>query len=579
MSNYSVSLKGIGIENFKAFGEYQHFDLAPLTIITGPNNSGKSALVSALELLSKNDIYSHLDFHSNGLDIGDLSQVVNSKSKSKKVEFELNFKINPSQKFVENVILHIAKDFSIRLVYEKSIIKRIELKILGEPRLSIDYLDNHTHSITPLIFEAKIDFEYFIQKYLADYELNYQNSLLEKPPGLLSRPNGCFADSFVHTREFYGPGDSFNGEMFNSEDLVKFPSLNNVKSLIAREMSGSQQISCNQSFDNKLIFGIERDISEPSYYSRHNRGQYNNSNGIISGIIEELLNLSGFDSYDNNVNRFESIIIKHLKSNGEKFDLVDIGKCPEFSNPFNSFVETLGTDLMNLLLLAKTEIQKSIKLEALRATNDRIYQYKQQQIPLTREIISAAESTDRTKQSEFFKRWTGNENFKFFENPRFNKIEGFGYRFVVTKDGADRELPDLGFGTRQVIPVILGLFNNKEVPFIVEEPESNLHPRLQSLLADLFVEVKKEYPESPLIIETHSEYLIRKLQYLVASQEISPESIAIHYIGEDKGKGRDIFKINIERDGSLDRSFGPGFFDEATNWKFELMRIKHEQKN
>ena len=65
----------------------------------------------------------------------------------------------------------------------------------------------------------------------------------------------------------------------------------------------------------------------------------------------------------------------------------------------------------------------------------------------------------------------------------------------------------------------------------------------------------------------------------MATHKISPESIAIHYIGEDTGKGRDIFKINIGKDGSLDRSFGSGFFDEATNWKFELMRIKHEQKN
>jgi AAA15 family ATPase/GTPase len=105
MSNYSVSLKGIGIENFKAFGEYQHFDLAPITIITGPNNSGKSALVAALELLSKNDIYSHLDFHSNGLEIGDSSQVVNSNTGLKQIIFELDFKLIPPQKFTKNIIL------------------------------------------------------------------------------------------------------------------------------------------------------------------------------------------------------------------------------------------------------------------------------------------------------------------------------------------------------------------------------------------------------------------------------------------------------------------------------------------
>jgi predicted ATP-dependent endonuclease of OLD family len=51
--------------------------------------------------------------------------------------------------------------------------------------------------------------------------------------------------------------------------------------------------------------------------------------------------------------------------------------------------------------------------------------------------------------------------------------------------------------------------------FIIEEPEANLHPALQSRLADYLVQVNRE-TGIQFIIETHSEYLIRRMQYLMA---------------------------------------------------------------
>jgi hypothetical protein len=38
-------------------------------------------------------------------------------------------------------------------------------------------------------------------------------------------------------------------------------------------------------------------------------------------------------------------------------------------------------------------------------------------------------------------------------------------------------------------------------------------------------------------------------------------------------------KIEILEDGSLSDDFGSGFFDEATNWKFELLKLKKTQQN
>lgn len=47
-------LTKLGTQNFKAFGERVHFDLRPLTLLTGANGSGKSSVLEAIGLLSQN---------------------------------------------------------------------------------------------------------------------------------------------------------------------------------------------------------------------------------------------------------------------------------------------------------------------------------------------------------------------------------------------------------------------------------------------------------------------------------------------------------------------------------------------
>lgn len=43
-----AQLIGLGIENFRIFKDYTEFDFAPLTLLTGANNSGKSSLIMVL---------------------------------------------------------------------------------------------------------------------------------------------------------------------------------------------------------------------------------------------------------------------------------------------------------------------------------------------------------------------------------------------------------------------------------------------------------------------------------------------------------------------------------------------------
>lgn len=175
--------------------------------------------------------------------------------------------------------------------------------------------------------------------------------------------------------------------------------------------------------------------------------------------------------------------------------------------------------------------------------------------------------------------------------------EGFGVQIRLFKHaGEDSQLlADEGYGVTQLVSVLLeietAILNSKpiynhnyygmqELPGVkvetlpqavtiaLEEPEIHLHPKYQSLLADMFVNAIKEY-NIHFIIETHSEYLIRKLQVLTTEKyekQVSNEDISIYYI--DNGDGR---KIGICKNGYLDDDFGTGFYDEAVKLSRDLM--------
>jgi hypothetical protein len=150
---------------------------------------------------------------------------------------------------------------------------------------------------------------------------------------------------------------------------------------------------------------------------------------------------------------------------------------------------------------------------------------------------------------------------------------GFGYTqiasliFRISELALKKHVPDIDF------------FSHEPTILILEEPESNLHPKFQSILADILVDAADTF-QIQFIIETHSEYLIRKLQYLTAIKTVKPEDSVIYYFHEP-GKvpvgEKQVKKIEILEDGSLSDEFGPGFFDEAANWELELLRLKNNK--
>ena len=189
---------------------------------------------------------------------------------------------------------------------------------------------------------------------------------------------------------------------------------------------------------------------------------------------------------------------------------------------------------------------------------------------------------NNSEEIQFVNKWIGKEGFnvmKEIDGIKIEKIPGAGFLFSFLRNGQTLDLTNLGSGSAQIIPIIIQIIISTESTIMIEEPETNLHPNFQSKLAELFVEANNIFRHQ-FIIETHSEYLIRKLQHIVAKKELNNDHLKIYYFNNpDTATENQIISIEVFDNGGLSQNFGEGFFDEASRLRFNLLEINNSQKN
>ena len=154
------------------------------------------------------------------------------------------------------------------------------------------------------------------------------------------------------------------------------------------------------------------------------------------------------------------------------------------------------------------------------------------------------------------------------------------------KDGPEIGLTDVGFGVSQVLPLIAQCYYADEGSILIlENPEAHLHPKAQSELADVFVDVVKNR-NIQIILESHSEHLLLRLmrriaEYGIEAEGISADQTAFHFC-EIKDGNSTVKKLEVDTYGRISNwpkdFFGDDMGDVAKKTKAEMKRRKEKKK-
>lgn len=603
-------IKKIGVDNFRVFKEFTEFEIRPLTLLVGPNNAGKSSFTKLL-LLLKNGV-SKLNFEEGLHNLESFDKVLNWETDNKflKIRYDNQLNFLGDNFFVDILYTPFGNNNEILGI---NIANKDESLLLYT--LTSDQVNNSTSYCLNFNIDLMINLIYNNEK--TNFSNVNDNRILSYP-----EDDGGFSESSIYEGDLsienyeeiftsiMGYGFEDNGLDSNS-GIGKIVLKHEIRKLDRDYLLYDIFIDgkkATQYYKDEIIKVQKLQFSQVNF----------NANDILINQFEYcLLNANNQVKLE-----IKSYFSKSLAATDIEIRETRLGrlffteKLFESAND-NAFFEdkkpnyqkTFFQQFANFLKGLNEDFSTIEYISANRGSQKRI-------------LNNSSENDIDKIVLDFFNKSDKNiiylqKIFAILEIPgkltveRFENVISIVYLTINDKKVA---LSDLGFGYSQLIPIILKIATltatNDKVEWksekewaekreddkslfdffgmkcsktlIIEEPEANLHPSLQSKLADMLVATIEYYPYINFIIETHSEYLIRKLQFLTASKKVGTDKSIIYYFNADKyvtANEPKVKPIEIRKNGNLSDTFGPGFYDEISRLQFDLMKLNQEQNN
>lgn len=568
----------IGFNNFRRFASFPEMDLGDITLLVGSNNSGKSTLVKALLLCIDN------------------ARLMTAGTKDNTI-------MSPTFRFDANE-WHDVK------------IKTFSRAIHNRPAQSLDLLDDELSLPTEMRFTFTLgDFKFMIEvtgdrdKDEVTGEVSY---ISIEDRGNMVQYTVSYA---THSMSY-----SVLGSTTERETLVKRLYKDYVaakKSLVALSEAGddiaaisaqSEKVASLEKRIEEFVNPDSGELPEDFDYETALQKQFRD---FLHTRYTSTIWVMPFEDYGDTIN--ENLLIHTINN------FIGFANNPGKSQPDTvEDPEQYGAEIQEWMYVQearaamKQEINRMEKSreDLARLLNRISIEYITAHAANQNTIYNTADRNDYIAQTvhEFVraKILRGHKEYLFVTKwmKEFGvgddfdvfSIDGEAYRVKIKdEDGSTVNLADKGMGSIQIMILLLRLatilrfytpqnivtFEDGDdlyIPtIIIEEPEQNLHPKVQSLLADLLLYLNKEY-RCKFIIETHSEYLIRKTQVLVAEADYADEKdlvennpFKVYYFPCE-----DIpYMMQYTRSGRFANKFGEGFFDEAG--KSNLITLRKEK--
>jgi predicted ATPase len=153
------------------------------------------------------------------------------------------------------------------------------------------------------------------------------------------------------------------------------------------------------------------------------------------------------------------------------------------------------------------------------------------------------------------------------------------YELRVRAPGGTTSVPiiDVGFGVSQVLPVLVQAFYaDPESTVLLEQPEIHLHPAAQSVLGDaLLAAVKRDGVQ--LVVETHSEHLLHRIQRRIAEEQITKDDVALYFVETTHGRS-EIHELKVDDYGNI-ANWPQDFFGDEMGDLVAMTEAAAERRN
>jgi predicted ATPase len=148
-----------------------------------------------------------------------------------------------------------------------------------------------------------------------------------------------------------------------------------------------------------------------------------------------------------------------------------------------------------------------------------------------KEFISRGHGRKRFTVEEYVAWWL--RELKLIHSFKVEPIKEGGNLYQVkvrkTQGSAEVLITDVGFGVSQILPVLTICYYVPEgSTILMEQPEIHLHPSVQAGLADVLIDAAQKRGVQ-IILESHSEYLLKRLQLRIAEQTSLSRDAALYF--------------------------------------------------
>ena len=498
-----MRLTQIEIENFKGIGGRQALELRPITLLFGPNSSGKSTILQALhylrEILARGNVDPDLTLAGGPIDLGGFATLVHNHELGRTVTLKVTVDLTDEQG-AEQLPLNAGLSLS-----EPEFAELPVRYLVGENAVHSDYAIVQEIAVAVEVRWSELKQSPYIARLAVDLDGKPLAAVVSPPQqGRAQLTDFNFAHPLLQRAVL---SDDLPDE--GTDDAVGSSPLEDEIWLLAREAAADRSTSDTRHEQLRVavdtggaaLSALNRDLAleirDPDITKAELEERTPRVNGLRSLLSEMILGpvriVRDYLDQMTYIGPLRDIPTRSYRPQVTPDEARWAHGLAAWDLLYNDRGGALMTDV-NHWLSHETRLRTSYRLE--RAD------FKEVPVP--------------SAFHQMFERGLNEDDLGELQDLYYSLATRTEIVLRDFEKGILVAPSDVGVGISQMVPVVVGALREQEGVLTIEQPELHVHPAIQVGLGDLFIQAVTKNPEQlftskSLLIETHSEHIMLRL--------------------------------------------------------------------